>query len=120
MTFRGSLGRSFSAPPNLLPDTRFGDEAALVRRSRADDNIRGLGSESPSDQLLEAILCLTRTGLRGSHLDLRPQEALDSFSGRLDAPVEIHGSQHGFERIGQDRLPVSPAGSRFSPAQQQC
>jgi len=71
------------------------------------------------DEFLEASLVVVAAGFLGRSIEQVGEEAIDERPGGVQTGVQVNGSDHGLEGVGQNRLLVGPSAGHLAPAQTQ-
>src|SRR5207237_6924608 len=103
------LGPTLARTALLVADVDGGVEALGVVGALFADVIARHGVEALGGELLEAglVVLAARPGCRFG--DALAEQREDELVGRIPAPVEVDGADHGLHGVGEDRRLLPPA-----------
>ena len=108
--------RPSPSPWTMHPDvdTR-GEEALRVVGALVVDLVARAAPSTRRAQAPAAGSCSPGRRARRRRRDAVAEQAQHESRRRSPAAVEVHGADHGFERVGEDRRLLAPAGCRPRP-----
>src|SRR5215470_16667021 len=115
------LGRLLGAPltgaERLATDPDRGAERLLVVRAALLDLVVGHAEHLDRGELLQRGLPVQARAEPGRPRDDRVEQAGPQTPGLVQAAVDVHRADHGFERVSQDRGLVAAAGDLLAAAE---